>query len=54
MTQQWEYKIEYNKSGFGETGLNALGADGWELCSCYLDLGYYFYYFKRIKPTTNG
>lgn len=44
---QWEYRIEFNTAGFGETSLNEIGAEGWELCSSYKDLGYYFYYFKR-------
>ncbi len=48
----WEYKVltcnlEREKAP-DEAGLNALGAQGWELVGIFSDSPFVFFYFKRL------
>lgn len=48
---KWEYKRLSPAEMMGDVELNALGDDGWELCSLMPMYGCFFYVFKRqISP----
>jgi hypothetical protein len=51
---KWDYIVRHIHSGDLEPPLNELGADGWELVSCMLPSGSFYFICVLKRPVSDA